>query len=254
MRRITLAVTVACGLAVAACNDGGNGTGPDGRSQVSLSLVTEPPAAPGLSLDQTVTVGEDVLVLSTAQLVLKEIEFERAESSSDCSDDLPDGDDDCEELEVGPILVDLPLGTGVAQEFMVAVDTGHYDELEFVIHKPEDDGDAADVAFLAAHPDFAGVSIRVTGTFNGTPFTYETDLDVEQEHDLVPALVVAESGTTNVTLMVDVSTWFLDEAKTALVDPATANKGGANESIVKENIKQSVEAFEDDDSDGSSDD
>ena len=113
MRRITLAVTAACGLAVAACSDGGSGTGPDGRSQVSLSLVTEPPAAPGLSLDQTVTVGEDVLVLSTAQLVLKEIEFERAESSSDCSDDLPDGDDDCEELEVGPILVDLPLIGGL---------------------------------------------------------------------------------------------------------------------------------------------
>ena len=41
--------------------------------------------------------------------------------------------------------------------------------------------------------------------------------------------------------------------QTGLVDPATANKGGANEGIVKENIKQSVEAFEDDDSDGITD-
>lgn len=252
MRRINLAVTAACALAVAACSDS-NGTGPDGRSQVSLSLATEPATAPGLSLDQTVTIGENTLVLTSAQLVLKEIEFERAESSANCADDLPDAEDDCEELEVGPVLVDLPLGAGVAQEFMVAVDTGHYDELELVIHKPEDGGDAADQAFLAAHPDFAGVSIRVTGTFNGTPFTYETDLDVEQEHDLVPPLVVAESGTANVTLMVDVSTWFLNEAKTALVDPATANVGGENEGIVKENIKQSVEAFEDDDSDGITD-
>jgi hypothetical protein len=254
MRRIELAVITTCALAVAACSDGGNGTGPDGRSQVSLSVATAPAGAPGLSLDETITIGENTLVLTSAQLVLREIEFERAESSTDCADDVPGGDDDCEELEVGPVLVDLPLGTGIARELTVAVDTGHYDELEFEIHKPEDDGDAADAAFLAAHPDFAGVSIRVMGTFNGTPFTYETDLDVEQEHDLAPALVVAESGTVNVTLLVDIATWFLDEAGTGLVDPATANKGGANEGIVKENITQSVEAFEDDDSDGSSDD
>ena len=251
MRWINSALIAAASLAVAACNDGGSG--PDGRAQVSLSLTTEAAPAPGLSLDETVTLGENTIVIASAQLVLREIEFERAESSSDCADDLPDGDDDCEELEIGPVLVDLPLGTGVTRELTVAVDTGHYDELEFEIHKPEDDGDAADAAFLVAHPDFAGVSIRVTGTFNGTPFTYETDLDVEQEHDLVPALVVGESGTVNVTLMVDISTWFLDEAKTALVDPATANVGGENESIVKENIKQSVEAFEDDDSDGITD-
>ena len=240
---------VAGALAAAACSDD-EGTGPDGRAQVTLSLATRPAAAPGLTLDETITVGDDVLVLQSVQLVLREIEFERTEASADCDDEVSGGDDDCEELEIGPLLVDLPLGTGVARELAVVVDTGHYDELEFEIHKPEDDGDAADAAFLAAHPDFDGVSIRVTGTFNGASFTYETDLDVEQEHDLVPALVVAESGTVNVTLLVDVSAWFLDEAGTSLVDPATANKGGPNESVVKTNITESIEAFEDDDSDG----
>jgi hypothetical protein len=37
------------------------------------------------------------------------------------------------------------------------------------------------------------------------------------------------------------------------VDPATGNKGGANESLVKENIKQSIEAFEDENHDGHDD-
>jgi hypothetical protein len=35
-----------------------------------------------------------------------------------------------------------------------------------------------------------------------------------------------------------------------LVDPNTANKGGQNESVVKENIKTSFKAFEDEDRDG----
>ncbi|MCK7521644.1 MAG: hypothetical protein MZV64_30150 [Ignavibacteriales bacterium] len=65
---------------------------------------------------------------------------------------------------------------------------GTYDRLEFEIHKPEDDGDADDAAFLAAHPDFRRISIRVTGTYNGTPFAYTTDLSEEQERALVPPL------------------------------------------------------------------
>jgi hypothetical protein len=48
---------------------------------------------------------------------------------------------------------------------------------------------------------------------------------------------------------VDLSTWFRDGAG-ALVDPASANQGGENESIVKENVKTSLKAFEDDDRDG----
>jgi hypothetical protein len=38
------------------------------------------------------------------------------------------------------------------------------------------------------------------------------------------------------------------------VNPATANKGGANEGLVKDNIEQSIDAFHDDDSDGLDDD
>ena len=47
------------------------------------------------------------------------------------------------------------------------------------IHRPT--SDQADAAFLAANPGFMGVSIKVTGTFNGTPFTFTTDLTTEIE-------------------------------------------------------------------------
>jgi len=46
--------------------------------------------------------------------------------------------------------------------------------------------------------------------------------------------------------------WVVDGSGN-LIDPRTANKGGANEGLVKENIKQSVEAFEDDERDGDDD-
>jgi hypothetical protein len=37
-----------------------------------------------------------------------------------------------------------------------------------------------------------------------------------------------------------------------LIDPDTANDGGPNKSLVEDNIKQSMEAFEDDDRSGQS--
>jgi len=51
---------------------------------------------------------------------------------------------------------------------------------------------------------------------------------------------------------VDLTTWF-EAADGNLLDPATANEGGQNESWVDNNIKQSIEAFEDRNRDGSED-
>lgn len=127
---------------------------------------------------------------------------------------------------------------------------GTYNEFEFKIHKPEDDDSNA--AFLAAHPDFDGVSIRVTGTWNGTAFTYTSDLDAEQETALVPPLVVTETGTADFTLFIDIGTWFRF-GDGSLIDPSSANKGGANEGTVKSNIENSFQSFEDEDHDGSDD-
>jgi hypothetical protein len=207
----------------------------------------------------------NTLTFEKVELVLREIELKRADRDVVCGEDDSNSDDDsnddssddasaddCEELEFGPVLLDLPLGGGAAQAFTVEIAAGTYDKLEFEIHKPEDDGDANDAAFLAAHPDFRDVSIRVSGTYNGTPFTYVTDLGEEQEQALVPPLSIATATATDLTLFVDVNDWFRTAAGT-LVDPASANQGGANENLVENNIENSIDAFEDGDRDGGDD-
>ena len=217
---------------------------------VAVSFATS--ATPAVPLSpipaprvDTVTAGADTLVIESVEVVLREIDFEPA-LVADCDlDPKPDG---CEEVEIGPVLVDLPLVPGVAQQFDVQIPPGTYVEIEFEVHKPSDD-DVADSVFLAAHPEFADSSIRVRGTFNGAAFSYTTDLNVEQELMLAPPLDVVEAEATNVTIFVDVSTWFVT-ATGALVDPATANKGGTNANLVRDNIIGSFRAFEDRDGDG----
>jgi hypothetical protein len=245
---------IAAAAAVAACGDSGS---PSSQPQVNFSVATRPATAPANSTalavagtPETFTDGTNTLVINQVQLVLREIELKPVEETTACSGTEQDG---CEKLELGPLLLDLPLGGtgGAAHTFSVPVAAGSYDEIEFQIHTPSD-GDASDAGFVQAHPDFAGVSVKVDGTFNGQAFTYVSDLEAEEEIELSPPLVATESAATDLTLFVDLDRWFRDGGG-SLVDPSSANAGQANEALVDGNIRSTLHAFEDENRDGTDD-
>jgi hypothetical protein len=245
-------LTISLAAALAACGDG---AGPGDTATVSLSFATQAPGTPasGFSasvMSDTLGDGANTLIITKAEIVLREVELKKQEYE-DCNSSM--SDDDCEEFDAGPLLLDLPLNGDVATEITIAPPAATYDELEFDIHKVSND-DPEDAQFRADHPHMIGKSIRVEGTFNGSPFVYETDLSEEQEFDLVPPITVTETAAAvNVTILLDLNQWFRTGGGT-LVDPQTGNKGGVNESLITDNIKQSIEAFEDDDHDGREDD
>jgi hypothetical protein len=257
IRNVPAAVGAAGLLLIGAACDGGP-TGPEGSGAVALSVTTagggDGAAAsltPTLSVEQSDGQG-NALVLDSVQVVLREIELERM-NDDDC-DDVPEAsDDDCEEFEAGIRLLHLPLDGSVEQLVQIRPPADVYDELEFEIHKPDDD-DQEGRDFIAEHPNFEDVSVRVKGTFNGEEFLFLQDLNEEQEIELSPPLEVGpDAGPVNVTLRLDVTTWFV-AADGSLVDPTSANEGGPNENLVEENIENAIEAFEDDDRDGDDDD
>ena len=266
-RTTRLAGALALAATLGACD---SSSGPMNQgSQVQMNLATQaavgafPAGGPQLVGDPVeYTDGTNTLVITKVEMVVKEVELKLASGDGACgdhssdsdnslsSDDSLDTDEDCEELESGPYLLDLPLSVGATSVVTVDVVPGTYNEFEFKIHKPEDDDSNA--AFLAAHPDFEGISIRVTGTWNGAAFTFTSDLNAEQETEIVPPLVVTETGTADFTLFIDLGTWFRDSGN-MLIDPSSANKGGANEDVVKNNIENSFQSFEDEDHDGEDD-
>ena len=233
-------------LALSACGDGP--TGPDGPTSVALSLSVPQPAAAASGFAAFALVqsdGANTLVLDRVAIVLRELELER--QGDEC--DAMGSADQCEKFEVGPRLLELPLDGGLFAVGNVAVPPGSYDEVEFDIHKPSE-GSADDAQFIQSNPDFAEVSIRVEGTYNGEAFVFLQDLMEKQERELTPVLAVeAGMAPSNLTLEMDVLTWFTD-AQGQLVDPETANKGGDNENLVEANIKASIDAYKDDDRDG----
>jgi len=242
-------------MIAAACGDDaptGPGGGGTGSSVVSLS-VGVPAAAPSPSIvpdfpfDIRVGQGDQEILLSRVSFVVRNIKLES--ELSDCPEEGP-SDDGCVEFDAGPVIVDLPVNGEAPQTISVTnLPDGTYDELRFKVHKPEDNT-PEDLAFITDNPEFDGVSILATGTFDDdttdlnapVSFTFTTDLNREQRNQITPFTVEAGvCGSINVTF-------------TVVIDPATALKGEVNENLVKDHIEASIETFRDDDKDGSSDD
>ena len=228
---------------LAACSDAA-GTG---RAPVTLSfsgMSSAPAAATAISgpaLSVSVTSGTNTVVITKAQVVLSHIELSRIESAG-CA--TTGEDSECEEMKVDPMLIDLPVTPTVTQEISVTLPAGTYHQFEAEIRAPHVGEPGVD-AFLAANPSFAGKSLHVEGTYNGTPFTYDGAPEAEIHIPFNPPLTVATSSANNVTVRVDISSWFKDGSG-LVIDPTNL----ANAGTIVENIKKSFHAFEDDNRDG----
>jgi hypothetical protein len=248
MQRSSCVPAFLLAAAALACSD--NPAGPEGQGTVVFQLATTgtgATAAPTLAV--SVTRGSDVIVISDVQLVARKIKLEREDGS--CPPDLevdPEEEAECPSLKLGPLLLDPPVDEGADATFTVNVPAGVYDELTLQIHKPAGSNDAA---FIAANPDFDGVSIRVNGTWNGTPFTFTTDLTQVVEVEFENPVEVVADGETSLTLLLDVRGWFLDQGGGSLLNPLSLSQQAR--SRIEQNIRQSFHAFEDDDQDGEED-
>ena len=235
-------------LALAACD----ATAPKASHPVSLSVTTRGnsgvavTAAPGVNASIQVGSGANSLTINQAQVVLARIELQTTGSCATTGED-----DNCAELRLGPTLVDLPVDP-TAQVVLedVAVPAGTYSGVQAKLDavRPDDDEPGAS-AFLTAHPDFAGISVKVVGVFTDAnnmthDFTFTSEVDAEMEASLNPPVTLA-SDTKNFTIAVDIASWFKDETG-AVIDPTNP----ANAEAIARNIIRSARVFEDDNHDG----
>lgn len=241
-------------VAITACSS--DSTNPGAPGTVSLSFATTGASTTSASVAPSGVLAlntADALVITKAEVVLARLELQR--SGATCTSTESAGDDDkdegsCAELELAPSLVSLSTTGGVTQALNSSIPSGTYTAFEAKIRAVEAKK-AASKAFLAAHPEMVGASVRVEGTFNGKAFTYTGAPKAELEGLFNPPLVADAKGA-NITINVDLTNWFRTSSGT-LVDPATANAGGTNAALVSSNIARSFKAFRDDDHDGHDD-
>lgn len=275
-------------LALAACE---SGTGPSSGNMVGVgfqlartsgatALVAPAAAGPAGSTAAVGTVPTittsaagmriardgDVLLVTKAQLVVRNVKLKsatavcsdddddettgRSSSSSSGSSSRDDDDDDCADIRVGPYLVDVPVNGADGARVAVEVPAGTYSSIRLWLYKVTS-SDSADVAFRQANPTFRDISLRLEGTFNGTPFVFVNDVNAKLTVPLTEPLVVGTGGD-DVTVTIDLSTWFL-RSSGGLYSPAAANTPGQVRAQVQNNIRNAFRAFRDDDKDGRED-
>ena len=254
-------------LGLVAC-DGSTVAGPDGSeadAPVSMAF-SDGTASDGTASTRKAASGQRTLIdpdgnqlrLDRVEMVVREIELDRANGDENCAPEKrPDADeDDCAEVESGPVLVSLPLdGDAPAVVVDTTLPTGRWEEVEFDVHKPE--AESSTPGFLEGTNFPLETSIRVQGRYTpaggaAQDFTYTSDLNAEREIEFEPPLEVTADNTNNVTFSVNVDAWFR-RADSTLVNPARVTDGGSFGEVVEENIESSIEGFEDDDRDGRDD-
>lgn len=228
MYRRIFSILVAAG-ALAACGDS---TGVDGGATVDVAFTTtSSTATAGTSaFDETgqpsaITLPgtNGTLVIETIHVIVSEIELEGTLAS--CEEGIDD--DDCEEVEQGPFLVEIPADGSSLQVASATVPLGTYNELEWEVEDLDfdDDDDQQETAAVRADIESvfgAGVwpseaSMAVTGTFlaegetTPTPFTTFFAAEIEVEMDLVPPLeLTTEGASRELTIVLSPELWFLN--------------------------------------------
>jgi hypothetical protein len=239
---------------LASCSSDSTGSN---RHNVQLSVTTRNTAVISANrIAADLVVGpNDELVLQKVQLVFGKLELDRS-GAADCVGEIDDENDDrggddhegmngeCEEVELDPLLVDVPVDDALHPVINVPLPEGTFAELEAKLRP------AAErfTSFNAANPNLAGKSVRVEGTFKGTAFVFTTAVRSRLEMEFDPPLVIDET-TKNATIAIDVRKWF-QNPDGSVIDPSTATPGSASLLQIENNIRRSFHAFEDDDERG----
>jgi hypothetical protein len=147
----------------------------------------------------------------------------------------------------GPFLLHVSgagLAGAITQEFSIEAPIGTYDELRFIVHKLED-GQSSGVPQL----DGPRASLALALTIDGTDHVVFTS-EVNDAQKISGKFVVEPNAAPgNITISIDPSGWF-SAGDGSFLDPRV----GANRQAIEDDIRLSIDAFEDDDRDGHDDD
>lgn len=219
-------------LTFGACNLLGGGDGAVGVSVTGNPQAVSRSAALG---SVTTELNSNTISINTVEMVFFAIDLH--------ADDAADG---IEDLEAGPILMELPLDGSLKPLFpSITIPPGSYNQLGVEVKRP--DGHELADDFTETYPDWdATKSIRITGTYNSAEFDLMIDFNDDFELKFDEPVIIGEDGL-DLILAIYVNKWFLNGAGTDLIDPAVAkaNLDGPEADQIIDNIIDSFEAYED---------
>ncbi|MFQ5709398.1 MAG: hypothetical protein ACE5HO_18220 [bacterium] len=226
------AVTASWLIAQLGCSDNpASSQATSGSVKISVKGINTGSAASVSKINALTT------TITSARLVIKKIKFESTLGDS------------ADFKFRQPFVQDLVVGSKLHEIETVQVPFGSYKESKIKV----DGLKAEDGAVFTQNPELQNLSVMVQGFLNGDQnesFVFTSELDEEQEREFATPLVLDQNNpATNIVLTIDMDSWFVDKNGAAL-DPRMES----NRSKIEENIKNSIDVFEDENDDGEKDD
>ncbi len=232
-RALFTIATVAIFTIFAGCDSQGVGSDDTGRVTLSIMAVNAGSAAKG---------GNSAAVVDAAKILLRTIQFHAR-----------DLDEETEGVEFrsATMVAELNLDASPLMLAVADIPFGTYHKVSFRIHKPDDGEMPPDPDFKIGESGNERFSVIVDGKLDGIPFQYRSSKSMQQKVDFESELVIEEiTADMNVTLLVNVSTWFKDDDGNEL-DPT--DDTSSNESMIDKSIRESFRIFKDNNRDGQPD-
>lgn len=198
-------------------------------NNVTFSIATAPSSSTSPSRSE--------LEISSAKILLKNIKLHQYPS------------DDGRDIVAGPLAVVLALDGSLNTIGLAQVPPGLYDRVKFRLHKPEDTEPIPDPEFREGSSGQLRYSTIVRGAYNGQPFVYKSQQEALQEVQFASPLTITHDEVVNVTLTVDVASWFTVGGVT--LDPTNPNNAQAIDGAIKASFAR---VFKDSDRNGRPDD
>lgn len=232
-QQISLVIILAFAVVFVGCDSNNNAMEDTASVSLSIVAVNGGVASKGASAAAEVT---------AAKALLRTIQFHARDDGSD---------EDSLDFRSETMVAELNLDASPLELAVSNIPFGTYHKVSFRIHKPDSAETPPDSDFKIGESGDERFSVIVDGMYDANPFTYRSSKSMQQKVDFEEDLVVDETtGDINVTLLVDVSTWFKDRDGNDL-DPT--DDRSSNTSEIDKSIRESFRIFKDNNKDGEAD-
>ena len=218
-----IAVISAAGLN--GCSDSNNSVEPVTADNLGLNAIGSTDSAGD---------SQNYFILDTVKILIKDIKLNVANNNQDSTN-----------FKTGPFVLYINTFSKINEISTALIPSGSYDKIKFEIHKLNNNEVSPDPEFFDANGTY---SVIVKGWYLGNYFVYKSSKSAHQIINFPDTIPLATGARTNITLVVKPYIWFIKN--NVYMDPNVPANSNDIDNNIKDNFKNNLKAFRDNDKNG----
>ena len=197
-------------------------------------LATDNLSISSMSTQDSAGDSQNYFIIDTVKILIKDIKLNVSNNNQDSTN-----------FKTGPFVLFLNLNSNINQISTAMIPAGDYDKIKFEIHKLSDNEAVPDPDFSDANGTY---SVIVKGRYLGNNFIYRSTKSAHQILNFQGNVPVTATTSTNITLLVKPYIWFI--SNDVYLDPREPSNSNDIDNNIKDNFKNCLKAFRDNDKNG----